>query len=84
MSEIAPTLALKISKDPDSPRQVIVRVEGDVDECETLLALRGFEIRRKLHLIRGFAVTGSGSLVQQLADEPWVTSIEPDQQVRAL
>jgi hypothetical protein len=84
MTEIAPNLALKISQDPDTPQQVIVRVEGDVDACEERLALHGFEIRRKLRLIKGFAATGAGSHVQELANEPWVTSIEEDQPVRAL
>jgi hypothetical protein len=84
MSELAPSLALKISKNPDSPQQVIVRVEGDVDACEHRLAAQGFEIRRKLGLIKGFAATASGSQVQDLADEPWVTSIEEDQPVQAL
>jgi hypothetical protein len=84
MSELAPNLAFKISKNPETPQHVIVRVEGDVDACEERLTSQGFEIRRTLRLIKGFAATAPGSLVQELANEPWVTSIEEDQPVQAL
>lgn len=84
MSELAPSLAFKISKNPEAPQQIIVRVVGDVDTCEQRLTAQGFKIRRKFSLIKGFAATASGSQVQDLANEPWVTSIEEDQPVQAL
>lgn len=84
MSELDPTLAFKISESPDEPLDVIVRVDRDVDSCVEQLSSQGFEIRRKLYLIKGFAATATGLQVQELAYEPWVISIELDQQVRAL
>jgi hypothetical protein len=84
MSELAASLAFKINNDPEIPLNVIVRVNGDLDKCEEQLTSQGFEIRRKLALIQGFAATATGSQVQELANEPWVTFIEEDQQVQAL
>jgi hypothetical protein len=84
VSELAASLALKIDNNPEIPQNIIVRVSGDMDECEEQLSSRGFEIRRKLALIRGFAATATGSQVQELANESWVTFIEEDLQVQAL
>jgi peptidase inhibitor I9 len=84
MSKLAASLASNIDDNPEAPQNVIVRVEGDVDTYEEQLTLHGFMIRRKLRLINGFAATAPGSRVQELANEPWVTSIEQDQQVQAL
>ncbi len=84
VSQISPGLLQKIRDNPGIPQDIIVRVEGDVDAYEQQLRSSGFQIRRTLRLINGFAVTASGSQVQQLAKEPWVTFIDEDQQVHTM
>ena len=84
MCELAASLAYKIDGSPQSTQNVIVRVEGDLDACELRLTSHGLKIRRKLRLIKGFAATATGTSLRVLANEPWVTSIEEDQQVQAL
>ncbi len=84
MSQIAPRLQQKIASDPNAPQNVIVRVNGDLESLQKTLEANGFHIRRKLGLIKGFAATAPGSSVKQLAGQPWVTSIEEDQQVHTM
>ncbi len=84
MAQIGPTLSKKIQSSPQQPQNVIVRVNGDMEVSQQQLQAAGFKIRRKLGLIKGFAVTGPGQQVRELANQPWVTSIEEDQQVRTM
>lgn len=84
MAEIPASLATRIDSDPDGELDVIVRVDGDLDTCEQSIISLGIAIRRKLPLIKGLAITAPGIVVWDLADEPWVTHIEEDQQVQAL
>ncbi len=84
MSQIESGLRQKIARHPDASQNVIVRVNGDMDELQKALEANGFQIRRKLGLIKGFAATASGSSVVQVANQPWVTSIEEDQQVHTM
>ncbi len=81
MSHFSPSLKHKIENDPERERKVIVRVNGDMDVCEGKLKASGFHIRRKLMLIKGFAITAPGSSVQELAHEDWITHVEEDSQV---
>ncbi len=82
MAQIAPNLKKKLDTNPTQPRNLIVRVSGDMEISQQQLEAAGFQIRRKLGLIKGYAVTGPGNQVRALADQPWVKSIEEDQQVR--
>jgi myo-inositol catabolism protein IolC len=84
MTELISSLQKKIQYDPNAAQRVIIRVNGDLDDGEQKLKARGFEIRRKLKLIKGFAATAPGSSIQSLAAEPWVTHIEEDQQVHTM
>ncbi len=81
MAQITPGLQKKISSNPNSSFDTIVRVGGDMDDAQDNLTQAGFQIRRKLGLIKGFAVTGQGKALSKLASQGWVTSIEEDQQV---
>ena len=84
MAQLAPTLQQKIVSDPDAPQQVIVRVNGNLDARGETLEANGFQIRRKLGLVKGFAATAPGSAISEIARQPWVTSIEEDQQVHTM
>ncbi|MGE5138784.1 MAG: hypothetical protein ACM3JD_04920 [Rudaea sp.] len=82
MAQLGQSLLKKITANPNSSQDSIVRVSGDMDAAQDKLESAGFRIRRRLGLIKGFAVTGKGRALQDLAAQPWVTSIEEDQQVR--
>ncbi len=84
MGQLAPGLEQKIATNPEAPFNVIVRVDGDLDARQRQLQATGFQIRRKLGLIKGFAATASGSHIRNLSAQPWVTSIDEDQQVHTL
>ncbi len=84
MAHLASGLEQKIAANPDAPLNVIIRVDGDLDVRQQQLEANGFQIRRKLTLIKGLAATASGSAIRQVADQPWVTSIEEDQQVHTM
>ncbi len=65
-------------------KHAIVRVLGPLDVARERLRSRGVEIRRELKLIRGFAVSAPARVLDALTKESWVTSVEPDREVRAL
>ena len=84
MTQLSSGLQHKIAADPGASHNVIIRVDGDLDARQQQLEASGFRIRRKLGLIKGFAATASGTALHQVAGQPWVTSIEEDQQVHTM
>ncbi len=84
MARISSLLEDKISDDPDQPLNVIIRVSGDLSERLDALEEQGFHLRRRLSLIKGLAGTATGSAIRKFATQPWVMSIEEDQQVRTM
>ncbi len=84
MAQLAPALKAQMDAQPTEPLQVIIRVKDDLEACEARLEAAGFQIRRRLSLIKGFAATGKPAALRQAADWDWVISIELDQPVRAL
>ncbi len=83
MTQMPRNLQAKIENDPERSLNVIVCVDGDLDTRQKMLQASGFHIRRRLGLIKGFAVTAPGSRVQSVAEEPWVTSVEEDHEINA-
>ena len=84
MAQLSAGLEQKIAANPAVSQDVIIRVDGDLDARQQQLEASGWQIRRKLGLIKGFAATASGSSIHQLAAQPWVTSIEEDKQVHTM
>ncbi len=84
MTQLSSGLQQKIAANPSAPQNVIIRVDGDLDARQQQLEANGLQIRRKLGLIKGFAATASGVILRQVAAQPWVTSIEEDQQVHTM
>lgn len=81
MGQITGSLAQKVRDDPQAEVSVIIRVRDNLDGRQEQLAAAGFEIKRRLSLINGFAATASGTDIQKVALEPWVVSVEPDEPV---
>jgi len=69
---------------PDATVAAIIRVETLSPEIETTVQKRGCRVNRRLQLLPSLAVEGPANALMQLAREPWVQRIEPDQMVRAL
>ncbi len=84
MAVLASSLQKKISEAPTQPQNVIVRVSGDMETAQQRLQNAGFQVRRRLNLINGFAGSAPGINLNAVAREPWVQSIEEDQQVHTL
>ncbi len=84
MAQLGPNLQKKIANNPSAPQDVIVRGNGDMEIMQQELEAAGFQIRRRLGLIKGFAATAPGDSVRRAAGLPWVTSIEEDQQVHTM
>lgn len=81
MGQISTSLDQKVKDQPQAQVKVIIRVSDNLDAHQDQLAAAGFQIRRRLGLINGFAATALGTDVQKIALEPWVVSIEPDEAV---
>ncbi|MGB8644765.1 MAG: hypothetical protein WCF84_05980 [Anaerolineae bacterium] len=84
MAVIGPVLQKKIAANPRQSQNLIVRVIGDMETAQQQLLAAGFQIRRKLSLINGFATTAPGASVRAVADQSWVKSIEEDQPVHTM
>ena len=69
---------------PQKKVDLIVRVEGDLDQRSATLAQRGAEVKYRFRLTGSVAVRCSGRVALALLDEPWVTRVEPDRPVKAL
>ncbi len=69
---------------PDDTVAALIRVEALSPEIETTVQDAGCRVYRRLHLLPSLAVEGPARALMQLATEPWVQRIEPDQIVRAL
>lgn len=69
------------------PRQqiaAIVRCQQISPETERALQQAHLQIERPLHLIKAYAVRGTGKALLALAEEPWIRRIEPDQPVHTM
>src|SRR5437868_6931292 len=78
------TLVEAVKSKPEEIFQLIVRVEGDLDERQGQLEEDGFVITRRLRLIRGFAATAQGTDVDKVMDVEWIVSLELDQPVHTM
>lgn len=83
-AKIDPTLAAKLATRSSASFDLIVRVAAVNEAAAAALAHLGFEVRRSIHLVPSFAVSGPGSAVAALVEQPWVLAVEEDRPVRAL
>lgn len=82
--KISPEFWSWLQQHPDASTAAIIRIETFSPEIERTVKDAGCSIRRRLHLLPSLAVQGSANALMELAAEPWVQRIEPDQAVRAL
>ncbi len=74
----------RLESDPTQRIDVIVRTVDDPRARVSHVTAHGLYVRHTYSLIKALAATGLGASVLQLADEPWVEKIEPDEEVRTM
>ncbi len=82
--KIPAELRQALEANPDREFKVILHVTKTAPELERRLEQVGCHVRHKLTLMPCYAVTAPARTILALAQEPWVTKVEPDQPVHAL
>ena len=83
MDRIEPALQAKLQQRPQDTVRLIVRVAGDVTQAVARLKELEVEVLRSFTLIQAVSVSCSAATALTLLQEPWVQTIEEDQQVSA-
>jgi len=83
MDRIEPALQAKLQQRPQDTVRLIVRVAGDVTQAVARLKELEVEVLRSFTLIQAVAVSCSAATALTLLQEPWVQTVEEDQQVSA-
>ncbi len=84
MATIASDLKAKLQNAPDMHVRLILRCKDDPTRYVESIEARGLTVRHVYTLMNGIAIEGTASAALQLADEPWVTSIEEDRPVHTM
>ena len=82
MATLSPHLKAKLERDPKAIVNLIVRVK-DKSRVDDVRAL-GLTVRQTYTLIPAIAIQGSAAASLQLAQKPWVVSIEEDKPVHTM
>ncbi len=83
-NKIMPDLLRQMKAAPDAEMRLIVRVEGDPAPAAARLAGGPVRVLRTFTLVPGLAVAGKARDCLRLLDEPWVSRVEEDRQVRTM
>ena len=84
MADVDPKLRRAWREHPRTKVNLIIRVDGTLRSGIDQLEERDIEIRRRFRLTKRLAIRTTGAAAAKLAQESWVTSIEPDEPVKAL
>lgn len=84
MAKIDSELRRRLQTDPDAHVHAIIRTQGDPEQAAARATQKGIAVRRQFTLVPGLAVTGRAAALLDLADEPWVSSIEEDREVHTM
>ncbi len=84
MARIDPALKSKLQLDPNAQVRLILQCQDDPSQHVTSVQARGLTVRHVYTLMNGIAVEGKASNALQLADEPWVTSVEEDRPIHTM
>lgn len=83
-SKLDPSLRANLRAAGDQPIDLIIRTAGKPAQYVAVCAASGIQIRHTYNLLPGMAVTAPASTILRLADEAWITHIEPDREVRTM
>ncbi len=84
MASLSSDLQSKIKRNPGAPVNLIVRLKDDPSAHLDDLTKRGFTIKRTFALTPSVAIQGTASAAGDLANQPWVDSIEEDKSVHTM
>lgn len=84
MAKIEPTFREYLASNPTQRVDIIVRTADNPQNRVLQVAEHGLSIRHLYSLINALAATGLGSSILNLAGEPWVEKIEPDEEVHVM
>lgn len=84
MAQVDPSLRKAWRASPRKKVDLILHVDGNVQERAHLLETQGVEVRRTFRLTRTLSVRCTASRALKLLDLPWVTRVETDSTVHAL
>ena len=73
-----------LQQHPDDAVHALIRVTALSPEIELAVRNAACRVHRHIQLIPTLAVACRSGALMQLAAEPWVLRVEPDQPVRAL
>jgi len=82
--KIMPDLLRRMREDPESDMRLIVLVEGDPAPAAERLTSGPVRVLRTFTLVPGLAVVGKARDCLRLLDEPWVSRVEEDREVRTM
>lgn len=82
--KIAPQFRRSLELNPTQRVDVIVRTEADPRDLAPKVVEHGLLVRHTYSLIKALSASGLGLSVLELAKEPWVVEIEPDQEMRTM
>lgn len=84
MTTIDPSWAETLRDNPSKTVDAIIRT-ADTEAVGTYdWNANNLQLRHTYNLVPGAAVTGPARAVLALADEPWVTRVEPDRDVQTM
>lgn len=84
MATIDSSWAATLRENPNTTVDAIVRTT-DTDVIDSYdWSGHGLQLRHTYTLVPGAAVTGPARAVLALADQSWVTRVEPDREVRTM
>ncbi|MHB0856007.1 MAG: hypothetical protein ACYC5M_00385 [Anaerolineae bacterium] len=69
---------------PNKKVDLVIHIEGDVNERVADLAARGVQVTRQFRLTRSLSVRCTAKTALSLLRLSWVTRAEPDRPVKAL
>lgn len=84
MTTITPEFLERLQNSTDSSVSVIITVVSNPKSHVEALEKMGFEVNRTYSLRPMIAASGSPTIILALADEDWITKVEPDSEVRAI
>ncbi len=84
MAKITPELEQQLKSMPSRTAHLIVRTADNADTHLDWVKSVGLEVKQVYKLSPGMAVAGPGEAALKLLDQPWVVSIEPDAEIKAM
>jgi hypothetical protein len=84
MTKIKQDFLRRLQEDPQRSVNVIVTITSDPMAQMAQVEAKGLTVTRTFSLTPMLAATGPAEAVMELAIEPWVVRIEPDEAVHTL